>query len=61
MCLYIHINSVTTYRDILLINSGTFQEQTEYMRMSGITPTPGVVPVVELDTLGVCQLSFTDL
>ena len=58
---HIHINSVTTYRDILLINSGTFQEQTEYMRMSGITPTPGVVPVVELDTLGVCQLSFTDL
>ncbi|MHA1862080.1 MAG: metallophosphoesterase, partial [Candidatus Ranarchaeia archaeon] len=56
---HIHINSISTYRDILLVNSGTFQEQTDYMRMSGIKPTPGEVPIVDLDTLKVCQLSFT--
>jgi DNA polymerase II small subunit/DNA polymerase delta subunit B len=42
----------------LVVNSGCWQKQTEYMRRLGFVPTPGLVPVVNLQTLGVKTLSF---
>lgn len=38
---------------ILLINSGTWQEQTEYQREMGVTPTPGLIPFINLRNLKV--------
>jgi DNA polymerase II small subunit len=55
---HIHALGYTTYRGVLIVNSGGWQEQTEYMRRLGFVPTPGKVPVVNLQTLEVTVLSF---
>lgn len=55
---HVHINGIGRYRNVTLVNSGCFQAQTDYMRSFGITPTPGIVPIVELDTLNVFPLDF---
>ncbi len=48
---HMHINGMGKYRNVCLVNSGCFQSQTDYMKSFGITPTPGFVPVIELNTL----------
>jgi DNA polymerase II small subunit len=58
-CGHIHVTSVGSYRKTLMINSGTFQSQTEYQKLIGIDPTPGIVPLVNLRTLNVKTLNFT--
>lgn len=50
-CGHIHINGLGEHRGVQLVNSGCFQAQTDFMKSFGIQPTPGIVPVVELDTL----------
>jgi DNA polymerase II small subunit len=55
---HIHINGIGRYRNVSLINSGCFQAQTDFMRSFGITPTPGIAPIIELDTLQVLPLDF---
>jgi DNA polymerase II small subunit len=47
------------HRGVLIVNSGGWQEQTEYMQKLGLIPTPGKVPVVNLQTLEPTVLSFT--
>lgn len=37
--------------NLLILNSGTWQSQTEYQREMGMTPTPGIIPIVNLKTL----------
>ena len=48
---HIHINGMGYYNNIALVNSGCFQSQTDFMKSFGITPTPGIVSILELDTL----------
>lgn len=48
---HIHINGLGKYKNISLVNSGCFQAQTDFMKSFGIVPTPGIVPVIELDTM----------
>jgi DNA polymerase II small subunit len=55
---HIHTVGHTNYRGVTVVNSGCWQEQTEYMRRQGFTPTPGLVPVVNLQTLDVRIVSF---
>ena len=43
---HIHINSYRKYKGIHLINSGTFQTQTEFQKIYNINPTPAEVPVL---------------
>jgi DNA polymerase II small subunit len=43
---HIHINSYKHYKGIHLINSGTFQTQTEFQKIYNINPTPAEVPVL---------------
>jgi DNA polymerase II small subunit len=57
-CGHVHVTSVGSYRKTLIINSGTFQSQTDYQRLIGIEPTPGIVPLVNLHTLRVKTLNF---
>jgi DNA polymerase II small subunit len=45
-----HHNAVDNYRGVQIINSGTFQGQTDFMRKQGILPTPGIVTFVNLRT-----------
>lgn len=49
-CGHVHIYESNRYRDILLVNSGTFQARTIYMQKLGVNPTPGYVPLVDLRT-----------
>ena len=43
---HIHINSYRRYKGVHLINSGTFQTQTEFQKIYNIKPTPAEVPVL---------------
>jgi len=56
---HVHVLGYTNYRGVLLVNSGGWQEQTDYMQRLGLTPTPGKVPVVNLQTLDVAVISFS--
>ena len=47
---HMHVYGCASYRDTLLVNSGTFQEITIYMKSLGVRPTPGIVPVLNLQT-----------
>lgn len=49
-CGHLHVFEQAAYRGVLFLNSGTFQGTTAYMRKQGINPTPGYVPVVDLQT-----------
>ncbi|RLG57045.1 MAG: DNA-directed DNA polymerase II small subunit [Hadesarchaea archaeon] len=49
-CGHVHVNGYTRYRDVSVINSGTFQGKTHYMQQLGVEPTPGMVPVLDLKT-----------
>lgn len=56
---HVHMMKYSTYRGILIVNSGAFQEQTEYQREMGHIPNPGIIPIVNLQTLEVIPLDFT--
>ena len=43
---HIHINSYRRFKGVHLINSGTFQTQTEFQKIYNINPTPAEVPVI---------------
>jgi DNA polymerase II small subunit len=47
---HVHKNGYMLYRGTLLINSGTFQDRTDYQVRIGHVPTPGMVPVLEAKT-----------
>jgi len=55
---HIHVVGYCNHRGVLIVNSGGWQEQTEYMQKLGLVPTPGKVPVVNLQTLELTILSF---
>jgi DNA polymerase II small subunit len=50
-CGHVHVLECKKYRGVLLLNSGTFQEETDFQRSLGIKPTPGIFTVVNLRTL----------
>ena len=43
---HVHINTYRKYNGVHLINSGTFQTQTEFQKIYNIIPTPAEVPVL---------------
>jgi DNA polymerase II small subunit len=55
---HVHALEYSNYRGVLVVNSGCWQEQTDYMRRNGFMPTPSKVPVVNLQTLEVDSVSF---
>ena len=56
---HVHVFGYDDYRGTLMVNSGAWQEQTEYQRRMGLTPTPGIAPIVNLQTLQVTPINFT--
>jgi DNA polymerase II small subunit len=54
---HIHVNGWENYRGTLIVNSGAWQSQTDYQQRMGLEPTPGRLPVVNLQTL---KLGVTD-
>ena len=55
---HVHVLEYGNYRGVLVLNSGCWQGQTDYMRRNGVIPTPGKVPVVNLQTLEVTVVPF---
>jgi len=53
-----HVMGYCNHKGVLVVNSGGWQEQTDYMQKLGLIPTPGKVPVVNLQTLEITVLSF---
>ena len=57
---HLHKNAAMKYRGTLLLNSGTFQERTDFQVRMGHVPTPGIVPILELKDQRLSQLKFTE-
>lgn len=57
---HVHVVGHDRYRGVLMVNSGAWQEQTEYMSKLGLKPSPGVAPIVNLQTLQVTTLNFKE-
>lgn len=55
---HVHVMKYDNYRGTLMVNSGAWQQQTEYMEKLGFVPTPAIVPIVNLQTLQVTALNF---
>ncbi|MCX6769743.1 MAG: DNA-directed DNA polymerase II small subunit [Candidatus Micrarchaeota archaeon] len=55
---HVHKNGYMLYRGVRLINSGTFQDRTEFQVRMGHVPTPGVVPVLETKSGKMTNLGF---
>ena len=49
---HIHINGYGMYKGTTLINSGTFQEQTDFQKRMGIHPTPARIPIIDMSKNG---------
>ncbi|MFQ5552109.1 MAG: DNA-directed DNA polymerase II small subunit [Thermoplasmata archaeon] len=47
---HVHGFGIGEYRGIRLLNASTWQAQTAFQRMHNITPKPGMVPTVDLQT-----------
>jgi DNA polymerase II small subunit len=58
---HIHVEKHEVYKGILLVNSGAWQKQTIFQKKMGLEPTPGIVPIVNLQTLEVVTLNFNRL
>jgi len=56
---HVHVAYAGNYRDVVLVNSGTWQEQTSYQREVGLEPTVGTAVLVNLKTLSVKLKKFT--
>ena len=55
---HVHTYGELTYRGTLLVNSGTWQAQTNFQSNMGLEPTPSIVPVVNLSNLQVLRRNF---
>ncbi|MCS3901692.1 DNA-directed DNA polymerase II small subunit [Methanococcus voltae] len=49
---HIHINGCGNYKGTIMVNSGTFQEQTSFQKKMGISPTPAIVPIMDMSNMG---------
>jgi DNA polymerase II small subunit len=56
---HVHKNGYKNYRETLIINSGTFQDTTEFQQKQGHIPTPANVPIYEFMHGRLRTLDFT--
>lgn len=57
-CGHVHTIGIQNYKNILLINSGTWQAQTDFQKKVNIVPNPAKVPFVDLRTMKAGLLDF---
>jgi len=55
---HVHVVGYEEYRGTLLVNSGSWQSQTNYQERMGLTPKPGIVPVVDLQSFNIMSIDF---
>lgn len=47
---HVHVLDYQIHRGVFLINSATWQAQTEFQKMVNIVPTPAKVPIIDIET-----------
>jgi len=57
-CGHVHTAGISNYRGITLINSGTWQSQTEFQRRVNLQPTPGIATTMDLETEKTQMINF---
>ncbi|MEM3362521.1 MAG: DNA-directed DNA polymerase II small subunit [Candidatus Anstonellaceae archaeon] len=57
---HIHKNAAEKYRGVLMINSGTYQDRTDYQIKMGHVPTPAITPVLEIKSAQLSHLKFLE-
>ncbi|HWQ48770.1 MAG TPA: DNA-directed DNA polymerase II small subunit [Methanosarcina sp.] len=55
---HVHTLGVQRYKNVLLVNSGTWQGQTEFQKRVNLVPVPARVPIVDLENFDVKILAF---
>lgn len=55
---HVHTVGVTNYRGAILINSGTFQNQTSFQRRLNMRPDPARIPIIDLQTHKTTLMKF---
>ncbi|MCW4035332.1 MAG: DNA-directed DNA polymerase II small subunit, partial [Candidatus Bathyarchaeota archaeon] len=57
---HVHVLKCNSYRGTLIVNSGAWQDQTDFQQKMGLVPTPGILPIVNLQTSKISSIDFTD-
>jgi DNA polymerase II small subunit len=57
-CGHVHTVGITRYKGVAVINSGTWQSQTEFQAKMNLHPQPAVVPIIDLATMRIGKLLF---
>jgi len=55
---HVHFVGLDMYKGVLIVNSGAWQRQTDFQESVGITPTPGLAIIVNLQTMKVYKKDF---
>lgn len=55
---HVHVLKCNRYKGTLVVNSGAWQKQTIFQKKMGLVPTPGIVPIVNLQTSKIATLDF---
>ncbi len=56
---HIHVYGLDEYKRVKIVNTGTFQNQTPYLKSMEITPTTGTAAVINLRTLDMKIMHFS--
>ena len=59
-CGHVHKNGYADYRGVKVINSGTWQAQTDFQQQQGHMPTPCKVPILNLNSMNLKVVSFSN-
>ncbi|MDM7935010.1 MAG: DNA-directed DNA polymerase II small subunit [Methanothrix sp.] len=57
-CGHVHTVGIARYKGVAVINSGTWQAQTDFQKKMNIHPQPAVAPIIDLETMKVRKLVF---
>jgi DNA polymerase II small subunit len=57
---HVHVLKCNRYRGTLIVNSGAWQKQTDFQQKMGLVPTPGIIPIVNLQTSMISTIDFTE-
>lgn len=57
-CGHVHTVGVSRYKDVLTVNSGTWQSQTEFQKKMNLQPVPACATVVDLATMEYRVMNF---
>lgn len=55
---HVHVYNSKRYKGITLIASGSWQEQTSFQKRMNLMPTPGIAPIVDLQTHQIVPIDF---